>query len=105
MLIYWRMQITVKVKYRSTRKSAAEQRNPDTMTRGASPLEGVHSQTLIGPCGSGACNDEKLGTTSGVNSMSHFFDLPKKLADTTNNSSPVSIGGAENLETPFSLQQ
>lgn len=93
------MQITVKVKYRSTSKHAADQRSSDAMTSVKSPLEGEHAQPLIG---TESCDDGGPGT---INPMSHFFDLPKQLAEPTSNSSSASTGAFENLETPFSIQQ
>jgi capsular exopolysaccharide synthesis family protein len=75
------------------------------MTNGASPLEGIHAQALIGACFSGSRDDEELETASRVNPMSHLFDLPKKFAEITGDSSPVSLGASENLEKPLSLQQ
>jgi capsular exopolysaccharide synthesis family protein len=85
---------------------AVVQRNPDAMIRGASSLEDIHAQALIESHGSGSCDDddERLGTTSAVNPMSHFFDLPKKLPESTGNSSSVSKGPSENLATRFSLR-
>jgi protein-tyrosine kinase len=89
------MQITVKVKYRGTRKLATGKRNVDSTQRGASHSQGTS-------CGPGACDDEE---PSGVSIMSHFFDLPKKLPESAGMSSSVSIDASENHEAPFSLQQ
>lgn len=98
------MQITVKVKYRSTRKPSLVQRKPDAMINGASPVEGTDAQTLIGSRGSGSYDDKELGTSPAVNPMSHFFDPPKRLPETTGNTSSVFNGASENPEAPFSLR-
>jgi len=37
--------------------------------------------------------------------MSHFFDLPKQLAEPTSNSTSASNGASENVGTPLSVQQ
>jgi len=79
-LVYHRMQITVKIKYRPRHRAVTEQRQSNSEVC-ASRFSSPHTTASIGHAASVSHIHKERKINSGVNVLNHFFDLRKKLPE------------------------
>src|ERR1700722_5028998 len=87
------MQITVRVKYRSTHRPIAGNLN-------SPPVRLLHPHapvSIVSGVGSVSAVEEQPDIISGVNPLNHLFDLRKRLSERTNDASS-SKAASENTE-------